>query len=163
MKSFFSLKSAIQQIRDIIPFLGGSTISVEELYDILIEFTDLVRFARRESSGKFASERNPEVRSTTPSQNNPGGLIKIKYPQQVVPFSKDERALLENIQLSLVSAKDSLRNGTPIVGLETAIYFLPTIVKEIEIQSQNPTGENLSKKKKRARNRHFKYLRMKKN
>jgi hypothetical protein len=121
MKSIFSVKEAIHQLRDIGP-VALEQLSIIEVYELLTEFIELVLFMRKGTDSVFPS-LNPTVmvdpneiakfsghRKET-SFTNVGGLMTIRVKNTKAPMSKEEYNLLETMRVVSIRMKRSMVNN----------------------------------------------------
>ena len=152
MKSFFSVKTILSDLREISPE-AIAMLSLEDLYNLLLESIDLVRFSRisQEQTRRF-SRLNRGMMEITPSFSNVGGLIPITVKTNpVTPLSEIEKENLDFLISTIVSMKRELVEDRPLTnfGKEKIKITLTPISK-------------VTKRKKSKQNRHYFRLRQNK-
>jgi hypothetical protein len=165
MKSLFSIKDTLAMLRGTSPLAIG-TLSVGELYDLMIEVIDLVVFMRKTQQQFASAKLNRGMKEVDLTPDTPGGLIPIKVRiNPIVPFSANEELLLEQQQQLLIRLKNTL-GATSILGYKPARLSEKTDIAAemldlfldsafmVELKSGNPT-----RKKSRKHNAHFARLR----
>lgn len=130
MKSFFSISNALRDIREVHPDALAS-ISVEELYEFLIELIDLAKFVRRHADlHNSVKKQNPSMKEVVGSQDNVGGLVKIYKKIQQMGFTPQEKEFLEELQVRLIEAKQAVQSDKPF----------PRLIKTIKVQTEPQQG-----------------------
>jgi hypothetical protein len=131
MKSFFSLKESLALIRDI-PGEILETISVRDLYDLVIEIIDLVKHSRAFVT-KDSRKRNDGMKTVQSGYNNPGGLARVKFPSSDIPVTKEELKELTFLITRTIMVRDAILQGRSLpeqLDLFKQVEFSKVTVQE---------------------------------
>jgi hypothetical protein len=158
MKSFFSLKQNLDELSMLSPVILSNT-SVQELYQVLIQFIEFVRFARVSTTvERVEAWKVPGMRAVPASYSNIGGLVKVNYPKVIIPIQPREQQLLDEISEMLVLMQNAL-----IRGHDLPKRFFKVSIQRIGLKDHDATerggNKTMSKAERKKRNRHFHRLR----
>jgi hypothetical protein len=91
------------------------TISIQDLYVILVQLVDLTRHVRKHAIVEVKRpRRNKSLKAVPPSHSNVGGLVSISFPKEIIPVTIEELDLLEEIQEHFINMKNSLLQSQPL-------------------------------------------------
>ena len=112
MTSVFTIKKMLQEVRDASP-IAFATLSIEELYDLILEVINLVFFIRKEVDSAITRRNNSGMKQVDSSFSNVGGLQKITVKTNpIIPFDRVEEDALKLAQVRFIELKRMLLSNS---------------------------------------------------
>jgi len=137
IKSLFAISQLLSEVRAMGP-LPLATLSLEDVYNLLIEIIDLVKFTRRQQDEvRQNSKLNRGMMEINPSFSNVGGLIPITVKvNPIVPFTEHERTVLDFLSVLTINLKQLHRT-------DNSGMFLSQVFKNL-VESNDKLEEFIS-------------------